>query len=101
MSIVSTSRQSCAFSATRRIIHYPLMSYGNDPPEASTHDPSPDTRADLRRVERARRKLEDGRVELTVAIIQAWRSGESYADIGRAAQMSKQRVGQIIKEARP
>ncbi len=28
-------------------------------------------------------------------------AGESYADIGRAAQMSKQRVGQIIKEARP
>ncbi len=58
-------------------------------------------RADLRRVERARQKLEDGRVELTVAIIVAWRSGESYADIGRAAQMSKQRVGQIIKEAKP
>lgn len=43
VSIVSTSRQSCAFSTTRRIIHYPLMSCGKLRPQASTHDPSADT----------------------------------------------------------
>ncbi len=46
MSIVSISRQSCWFSATRRIIHYPLMSYGLWP-QASIHDASGDTSGGL------------------------------------------------------
>lgn len=54
--------------------------------------------ADLRRVERARRKVDAARVELTAAILAAWKSGESYQDIGRAAGMSKARIGQIVKE---
>lgn len=57
--------------------------------------------ADLRRVERARRAVDTARAELTLSILAAWRSGESYQDIGRAAGMSKQRVGQIVKETRP
>jgi hypothetical protein len=42
--------------------------------------------------------VESARAELTAAIIAAWKSGESYKDIGTAAGMSKQRIGQIVKK---
>lgn len=57
-------------------------------------------RADLRRVERACQRVIDSRAELEAAIRAAHKSGETYRDIAKAADMSHQRVGQIIKEAK-
>lgn len=57
-------------------------------------------RADLRRVERACKQVVDARTELEAAIVAAHKSGETYRDIAKAADMSHQRIGQIVKEAK-
>lgn len=54
--------------------------------------------ADLRRVQRAAARVTDAREELIAAIFAAVSSGETYRDIARAAGMSHQRVGQIVKQ---
>lgn len=50
---------------------------------------------DLRRIERAARKVDDAREELRAAIVQARKAGETFEDIGRAAGLSRQRAQQI------
>lgn len=57
-------------------------------------------KADLRRVERACKRVIDAREELHAAIVAAAASGETYRDIAEAAGMSHQRVGQIVKQHR-
>ena len=52
--------------------------------------------SDLRRVRRAREKLEAAERELVLAIKAAHRSGESYRDIGKWAKLSHQRIAQIV-----
>ncbi len=56
--------------------------------------------ADLRRVERAARKIARDREELRVAILLARDAGETFEDIGSAAGLSRQRVQQIVSERR-
>lgn len=56
--------------------------------------------ADLRRVERACKRVIDSKDELHAAIVAAHASGETYRDIAKAAGMSHQRVGQIVKQHR-
>ena len=53
--------------------------------------------SDLRRVERASRKLAAAKQELRVAIQLARDSGETQADVARAAGLSPSRVAQIEK----
>lgn len=55
---------------------------------------------DLRRIERAARKVDEARRELRAAIVQARESGETFEDIGRAAGLSRQRVQQIYGDER-
>jgi DNA-directed RNA polymerase sigma subunit (sigma70/sigma32) len=55
---------------------------------------------DLRRVERAARRLDSARDELRAAIVQARGAGETFDDIGRAAGLSRQRVQQIVRGKR-
>jgi len=55
---------------------------------------------DLRRVERAARKMDLARDELRQAIVQARSAGETFDDIGRAAGLSRQRVQQIVRDRR-
>lgn len=52
---------------------------------------------DLRRVQRAARKLDEARDELRDSIKTARQGGETYESIGRAAGLSRQRVQQILK----
>jgi hypothetical protein len=52
---------------------------------------------DLRRVERAARRVDAARDELRAAILQAREAGETYDDVGRAAGLSRQRVQQIVR----
>lgn len=54
--------------------------------------------ADLRRVRRACERLEAARKEVRDSIQAAAASGESYRDIAEWANMSHQRVAQIVKE---
>ena len=54
--------------------------------------------SDLRRVTTAAKKLERVKVDLRVAILQARESGETYRDIGEAANLSHPRVIQIVRE---
>ena len=54
-------------------------------------------RSDLERVRRAAEKSASAREELRQAIRLARASGETYADIGSAAGLSRQRVEQIHK----
>jgi hypothetical protein len=56
--------------------------------------------SDLRRIERAAERLANARAEWEAAIVAAWKSGEVYRDIARAARVSHQRIGQIVKEAK-
>lgn len=57
-------------------------------------------KADLRRLERVARKRAAVNEEFRQAVLIAVASGETYADVGRAAGISPQRVGQIVEEAR-
>ncbi len=57
-------------------------------------------KVDLRRVERAARKIARDREELRVAILLARDAGETFEDIGAAAGLSRQRVQQIVAERR-
>lgn len=57
-------------------------------------------RRDIQRVERAAVKVAEAREELRVAILLARASGESQADIARAAGVTPQRIAQIEKETR-
>jgi DNA-directed RNA polymerase sigma subunit (sigma70/sigma32) len=52
---------------------------------------------DLRRVERAARKLDEARQELRSAILLARTGGETFEDIATAAGLSRQRIQQIVK----
>ncbi len=61
---------------------------------------APMSQSDLRRVERAARKVAKGREELRVAIGLARDAGETLEDIGAAAGLSRQRVSQILAERR-
>lgn len=55
---------------------------------------------DLRRIERAARKVDQARQELRAAIVQARKAGETFEDIGRAAGLSRQRAQQIYGDER-
>lgn len=57
--------------------------------------------ADLRRVRRAARRVEDSEAELKDAIIAARESGETYRDIAEAAGLSHQRIWQLTHPKRP
>lgn len=57
-------------------------------------------RNDLRRVERAAANAAKSREELRVAIAIARAAGESLADIGTAAGLSRQRIAQILRGSR-
>ncbi len=61
---------------------------------------APMSQTDLRRVERAARKVARDREELRVAILLAHDAGETMADIGSAAGLTRQRVSQIVAERR-
>ena len=52
--------------------------------------------SDLRRVERAAARAAKARDELRVSITLARAAGETLEDIGRAAALSRQRIGQIL-----
>lgn len=52
---------------------------------------------DLRRVERAARRVDVARAELRQAILLARESGETFDAIGRAAGLSRQRVQQLVR----
>ena len=54
--------------------------------------------ADLRRVSSAARKLEKVKADLRLAIVRARESGETYRDIGEAANLSHPRIVQIVRE---
>lgn len=54
--------------------------------------------ADLRRVRRARERLEAAQKELRAAIKSAAASGETYRDIAEWAGLSHQRIAQIVKD---
>ena len=54
-------------------------------------------RSDLLRVERAAQKAAEARAELRQAIMLARASGETHADIARAAGLTRQRIAQIVK----
>ncbi len=53
--------------------------------------------SDLRRVERTAVRAKKTRAELKAAILAARESGETYADIAKAAGLSSQRIQQIVK----
>lgn len=55
---------------------------------------------DLKRVQRAARKVDEARDELREAMLLARDSGETLEAIGRAAGLSRQRVAQIMDERR-
>jgi len=55
---------------------------------------------DLRRVERAAANAAKSREELRVAITLARAAGETLADIGRAAGLSRQRIAQVLRGSR-
>lgn len=57
-------------------------------------------RGDLRRVERAAEGAAKSREELRVSIKIARAAGETLADIGRAAGLSRQRIAQILRGTR-
>jgi transcriptional regulator with XRE-family HTH domain len=57
-------------------------------------------RGDLRRVERAAETAAKSREELRVSINIARAAGETLADIGRAAGLSRQRIAQILRGTR-
>jgi len=54
----------------------------------------------LRRVQRARRRIQAAEEELLEAILAAHAAGESYADIGEWAELSRQRVHEMVKAYR-
>ena len=56
--------------------------------------------SDLRRVQRAARKVNKAREELAQAIMIAQRSGESLRDIAPFAELSYSRVHELIREMR-
>jgi transcriptional regulator with XRE-family HTH domain len=58
------------------------------------------SRGDLRRVERAAETAAKSREELRVSINIARAAGETLADIGRAAGLSRQRIAQILRGTR-
>lgn len=53
--------------------------------------------ADLKRVERAARNLAKAQAEIKQAILIARDSGETLADIGRAAGLTPQRIHQLTR----
>lgn len=57
-------------------------------------------RADLRRAERAARRLREARAEFNAAIQAAAASGETHRDIAEVTGISHQRVGVIVKNGR-
>jgi DNA-directed RNA polymerase sigma subunit (sigma70/sigma32) len=58
----------------------------------------PMAQADLRRVQRAAVKAAEARAELRNAILAARESGETLADIAKAAKLSRQRIAQIVSK---
>ena len=58
------------------------------------------SQTDLRRVERAAANAAKSRDQLRVAITLARAGGETLADIGRAAGLSRQRIAQILRGSR-
>lgn len=54
--------------------------------------------SDLRRVGRAAEKLDQAQVELRAAILNAKETGESYRDIATWANVTHQRIFQIVQE---
>ena len=56
---------------------------------------------DLQRVARAAVRAAEARQELKQAILLARASGETLDAIARAAGVSRQRVGQILREEQP
>jgi hypothetical protein len=54
--------------------------------------------ADLRRVASTAKKLEKVKGEFRLAILRARESGESFRDIGEAANLSHPRIVQIVRE---
>ena len=54
-------------------------------------------RIDLRRVAKARRKLEAATAERDSMIYAAYLSGETQRDIAKVAGLSQQRVSQIVE----
>lgn len=58
----------------------------------------PVAKKDLQRVSRCARDVDDARLRLLQAIMDAHASGETYRDIAVAAGFSHQRVWQIVKE---
>jgi DNA-directed RNA polymerase sigma subunit (sigma70/sigma32) len=58
------------------------------------------SQADLRRIERAAANAAEAREQLRVAITLARAGGETLADIGRAAGVSRQRIAQILRGSR-
>ncbi len=54
----------------------------------------------LREVERLARKAAEARAAFVAAILAAHNSGETYSDIARAAGVTRQRIAQIVAEAR-
>lgn len=70
------------------------------PPRGSPDRPenvAPVARADLRRVAKARRLLDEALDERDAAIRDAVASGETYRDVARMAGLSHQRVAQIVQ----
>ena len=57
-------------------------------------------KGDLRRVERAAESAAKSREELRISISLARAKGETLADIGRAAGLSRQRIAQILRGTR-
>jgi len=57
-------------------------------------------RVDLRRVAKARRRLEAALKERDDAILAAVASGETYRDVARIAGLSFQRIAQIVSKSR-
>jgi DNA-directed RNA polymerase specialized sigma24 family protein len=56
--------------------------------------------SDLRRVQRAARKVNKAREELAQAVLAAQESGESLRDIAPYAGLSYSRVYELVREAR-
>ena len=57
-------------------------------------------KSDLRRVEECRRAWEAAREKFEVSILRAVESGETYRDVAESAELSYQRIAQIVQERR-
>jgi DNA-directed RNA polymerase sigma subunit (sigma70/sigma32) len=61
-------------------------------------NPEPMAQRDLRRVAAARKLADQANERLRAAIVAAHESGETLRDIGRYANLSHQRIYQILQE---